>query len=131
MFVRTIVDHGLACHHSIHYSPNTKWVTIFEFIGQRGCGKVLVANWPTEAINSLGPNGRRTPIRGCRKRSAVYHGMADFHACWKSIEDQPSNLFFQNCDQLAKLVQIFLCSVDGRGEVSFQAHRDSEDLFAI
>ena len=40
------------------------------------------------------------------------HGVRDFHAGWKTVENQPANFSFQNCDQIGEVEKVLFGAVD-------------------
>src|SRR5579871_2209510 len=107
-------------HAAIDYPPDPERIGFFQFVRERRIGKSLITDQAREAENSLTSYRSGAPIRCRRIRTAVDHCVRDFHTCGEAIEDQPSNLGFENCDKVGEFTQVLFRTVDGCGQVPLE-----------
>ncbi len=50
----------------------------------------------------------------------MHHRMSYFNSRWKTVEQQPSDLAFKNCDQIGEVIQVFQSSLDRRRQMPFE-----------
>ena len=115
---------------AINQPPDAERILIFQFVGQRGLGKILVADGPREAVDRIRAHRGRAAVAGGRIRPAMHHGVADFDAGGKAVHDEPSRLALQNRNQIGKRGQVALRSVQGRGQLAFERARQLQQFFA-
>ena len=60
----------------------------------------------------------------------MYHGMAHLDSCRKSVEDKAADLALKNRDEIGKVTQISLGSVNCCGEVAFESAGNLQNLIA-
>ncbi len=58
----------------------------------------------------------------------MHHGVSDFDARRKAVEDEPSYFVFENRNQIGKLVQILFRAVNRRRQVAFEAASNRQNL---
>src|SRR5690606_2315401 len=88
-----LFTYGLFRQFTIHRTPDTQRVVIFEFIRQRSVGPVLVTDGPREALNGVGSNGSESAGRRRRVGPPMLQCTTSFHACWEPVEQQAAAFF--------------------------------------
>ena len=108
---------------AVDQAQDAKRILILQFAGQSGLGKILVADRPREAIDSLGADRSGAAVAGGRIRPAVHHGVTDFNPGGKAVDDEPARLALQNGDEVGEGGKVGVGAVQGRGELAFERTR--------
>ncbi len=61
----------------------------------------------------------------------MHHRMSYFNSRWKTVEQQPSDLAFKNCDQIRVLFQVLFSAMDRRRQMPFERPGNCQSLFTV
>ena len=93
--------------------------------------KSLEADRACEAINGQAADRGKPRIGGRRVGSAMHHGVADFDAGGKCVEDQPSGLLFEDLNQFAIGGEIVFIAEDCRSQVPVESMRGAQIIAGV
>lgn len=99
-------------------SANPKRISVLQFRWEHRLWEVLEADGAGEAIDRKAADGGETGV-GCGGiRAPVNHGVCDFDAGGKSVEDDASCFLLEDMDEFAIGGEILFIAEDGGGEMA-------------
>ena len=93
---------------AVYHSPDSQRVAVFQFVGKRGVREILKADGTREAKDCLRADGGGAAVGARGVGPAVDHGVTDFNAGGKAVENDAADLVSQYLDQVGKFMQVFL-----------------------
>ena len=89
----------------------------------------MEADWPDPALNSGCANAGEPRVSRRGIRSAVMHGVRNFHAGWEAVEKETPRFLFQDTKEVSGMLHVGFVGMDGSGELTREAVGQLEEFF--